>query len=416
MPIDVEVQLEKISRGATEVLPIAELKNKLIRARKEARPLQIKLGLDPTAPDIHLGNAVVLRKLRQFQDLDHEVTVIIGDFTAMIGDPTGKSETRRQLTPEEVAVNARTYADQYHKILDPAKTKVLFNSQWLGKLNLYDIVNLLAKTTIARILERDDFANRYKGGQPIHTHELMYPLCQGYDSVYLKSDVEIGGTEQRFNIMMGRDLQREHGLEPQVALFMPLLVGLDGVEKMSKSKNNAVGIDEVPNEIFGKLMSISDQMMPSYFELCTDVPLDEIQVLTDGGKTHPREAKKRLAREVIALYHGVAAAEKADAEFEGLFGRDRKSDHAAEDLPEIELPSPDGGPPGHVRAAAMLVSTGLASSSGEAKRLIQQGGLSIDGLKIIDPGSMLKLAAGQVIKVGKHRFVRLVSHAPRIDQ
>jgi len=407
MFIDVETQLEKIARGTTEIVPISELKEKLRRAAKEERPLQIKLGLDPTAPGIHIGNAVVLRKLRQFQDLGHEVTVIIGDFTAMIGDPTGKSETRKQLSPEEVANNARTYADQYHKILDPAKTKVVFNSQWLGKLNLYDLVNLLARTTVARILERDDFTNRFKQGLPIHTHELMYPICQGYDSVVLKSDVEIGGTEQRFNIMMGRDLQREHGIEPQVALFMPLLVGLDGVEKMSKSKNNAVGIDEEPGEIFGKLMSISDEMMPSYFELCTDVPLEEVKILTDSSKTHPKEAKKRLAREVISLYHGQESADKADADFEALFGRG-KNEISLDDLPELAIPDASDEPTGKLRAASFLVKAGLSPTSGEAKRLVQQGGLTIDGTKITDPGQPLELSAGQVVKVGKHRFFRLI--------
>ena len=410
MTLPVDQQIEQIARGTTEIVPLPELQAKLARAAKEGRPLQIKLGLDPTAPDIHIGNAVVLRKLRQFQDLGHEVSVIIGDFTAMIGDPTGKSETRRQLSPEQVAANAKTYADQYHKILDPAKTRVVFNSEWLGPLGLYQIVALLAKTTVARLLERDDFANRFGSGLPIHAHELLYPICQGYDSVYLRSDVEIGGTEQRFNIMMGRDLQREHGIEPQVALFMPLLVGLDGVDKMSKSKGNAIGIDEPPGDMFGKIMSISDEMMPSYFELCTDVPLDQIRVLTDGAQTHPRAAKKRLAREIVGLYHGADAAQAADDEFEAIHGKNKSRDAVPEDAPDVPVPAELVDAAGHVRVAALLTAAfpDLAATGGQAKRLIQQGGVSIDGEKIHDPAQTILVQTNQIVKVGKHRFARLL--------
>ena len=405
---DIERQLEIISRGTTEIVPLSELKEKLIRSAKENRPLQIKLGLDPTAPDIHIGNAVVLRKLRQFQDLGHQVTVIIGDFTAMIGDPTGKSETRNQLTPETVAANAKTYADQYHKILDPKKTTVVFNSQWLGELKLYNVITLLAKTTVARILERDEFTNRFRSGLPIHMHELMYPICQGYDSVHLRSDVEIGGTEQRFNIMMGRDLQREHNIEPQIALFMPLLVGLDGTEKMSKSKGNAVGIDEPPREMFGKLMSITDEMMPSYFELCTDVAHEEIAVLTDNMLTHPKDAKKRLAREIIALYHGVKAAQDADDEFEALFGGGAAKNAVPDDAPRFDIPSVLADAQGEISILTLIDKTNLVQSKSEAKRLILQGGVSLSGVKIHDPQESVTLVSGDVLKIGKHKFAQFV--------
>jgi len=403
MTLDVEAQLEKIKRGTTEIVPLAELKSKLERSTKTGQPLQIKLGLDPTAPSIHIGHAVVLRKLRLFQDLGHEVTIIIGDFTGMIGDPTGRSETRKQLTPEEVAVNAKTYEEQYLKILDPAKTKVVFNSQWLGVLNLYDIINLMGKTTVARLLERDDFSNRYNTGQPIHTHEFLYPLCQGYDSVYLKSDVEIGGTDQRFNIMMGRDLQRAWDIEPQVALFMPLLVGTDGVEKMSKSKGNAIGIDEAPNEMFGKVMSISDELMPNWFELCTDVPMDEVAVLCDGTKSHLGKTKRRLAREIIAIYHGQAAAVAAEEDFDRKFVEHK----VPEDIPTFVIPAELKDDAGKVRLAALITSLKFAPSGGEAKRLIKEGGVSIDGVKIEDISATIEVASGQVLKVGKRQFARL---------
>lgn len=405
MTPDVDQQIEKIARGTIEIVPLSELRTKLHRSDKEGKPLQIKLGLDPTAPNIHIGHAVVLRKLRLFQDLGHEVTIIIGDFTGMIGDPTGRSETRRQLTPEDVAVNARTYAEQYNKILDPAKTKVTFNSEWLGKLHLYDIINLMAKTTVARLLERDDFSNRYSTGQPIHAHEFLYPLCQGYDSVHLKSDVELGGTDQRFNIMMGRELQREFGIEPQVALFMPLLVGLDGVDKMSKSKGNAVGIDEPPFEMFGKLMSITDEMMPTYYELCTDIPMDEVRVLTDNARTHPNEAKKRLAREIIALYHGVAAAAAAAEQWDSVFS---KKESIPEDTPDFRITDDLRDADGAVRLVALIVAAKLAPSGGEAKRLVEQGGVSLAGQKIADTKAIVRPEPGQILKVGKRGYARLI--------
>jgi tyrosyl-tRNA synthetase len=408
MTLDVDVQIEKIARGTTEIVPLSELRTKLHRSAKEGRPLQIKLGLDPTAPSIHIGHAVVLQKLRLFQDLGHEVTIIIGDFTAMIGDPTGRSEARRQLSQEEVAANAKTYEEQYRKILDPSKTRVVFNSVWLGELRLLDVVNLMAKTTIARILERDDFANRYATGQPIHTHEMLYPLCQAYDSVHLRSDIEIGGTDQRFNIMMGRDLQRDWGIEPQVALFMPLLVGLDGVDKMSKSKGNAVGVDEPPFEMFGKIVSISDEMMPTYFELCTDIPMDEVATLTDSARTHPFEAKRRLAREIIARYHGGDAAAAADQEFARLHDKDKSADTVPEDTPDVSVPADLLDPAGALRITTLITTAGLSASTSEAKRLIEQGGVWLAGERIGDITATVQPQSGQILKVGKRRFARLV--------
>ncbi|MDR3710868.1 MAG: tyrosine--tRNA ligase [Capsulimonadaceae bacterium] len=402
--MNIEEQFEALARGAVEIVPRESLLEKLRQSQASGRPLQIKLGLDPTAPDIHLGNAVVLRKLRQFQDAGHEVTVIIGDFTAMIGDPTGRSEARKQLSPEQVSANAKTYADQYHKILDPAKTKVVFNSDWLGKLNLYDIVKLMAKTTVARILERDDFTNRFNNGLPIHAHELLYPLCQGYDSVVLKSDVEIGGTEQKFNILMGRDLQREDGVAvPQVGLFMPLLVGLDGIDKMSKSKGNAVGIDEPPLTMFEKLMSISDTMMTQYYELCTDVPLADVALLCDAGKTHPKLAKKRLAREIVSIYHGADAAQAADAEWEHIHAERELPD----DIPEFVVPAEllASGP---VRIVQIAIAAGLAATGGEAKRLVQQGGISFNGEKVKDTAATIEITNGDILSSGRRRFVKLV--------
>jgi len=407
MTLDIDQQLERIARGTSEIVPLAELKTKLQRSIRDGKPLQIKLGLDPTAPNIHLGHAIVLRKLRLFQDLGHQVTVIIGDFTAMIGDPTGRSEARKQLTPEEVAVNAKTYADQYCKILDADRTRVVFNSDWLGKLNLNDIVNLLAKTTVARILERDDFENRFKGGIPIHTHELLYPICQAYDSVVLKSDVELGGTEQRFNIMMGRDLQRESGIEPQVALFMPLLVGLDGVDKMSKSKGNDIGIDEKPSDMFGKVLSISDEMMPTFYELCTEVPLEEVAILTDGEKTHPMQAKRRLAREIVTIYHGAEAAQEAEDEFNRVHTSRSGHLEVPADTPDFVIAADLVTEDGSVRVLSIVSAVGFAKTNSEAKRLIQEGGVSIDGNKAGGVGDTIVVTPGMILKVGKNRFARL---------
>ena len=401
----IDQQIEMITRGTFDIVPKADLKAKLLQSAKSGKPLQVKLGLDPTAPDIHLGFAVVLRKLRQFQDLGHEVVIIIGDYTALIGDPSGRSTTRPMLSSEEIAANGKTYVTQLAKVLDPEKTIVRFNSEWLGKLSFAELVNLASKMTVAQVMQREDFANRFSLGQPIGLHELLYPLAQAYDSVAIHADVEMGGQDQTFNNLAGRALQKELGQEPQVVLLMPLLVGLDGIKKMSKSLGNYVGISEAPIIMFGKLMSISDSLMPSYFELCTDVPMEEVRTLTDGNLTHPREAKKRLGREIITLYHGAEAAQSADDKFE----RVHKEHQVPEEMPEITVPLDLCTADGQVRVTALLVAAGLAPSSGEAKRLIQQGGVSVDGLKLTDPAGMLEIQTGQVIKVGKNRFVRLLA-------
>ena len=394
-----------ISRGTFDIVPKAELKTKLEKSAKEGRPLQIKLGLDPTAPDIHLGFAVVLRKLRLFQDLGHVVVIIIGDYTALIGDPSGRSTTRPMLSTEEITANGKTYVEQLAKVLDREKTVVRFNSEWLGKLSFADFVHLTSKMTVAQVMQREDFAQRYEQGLPIGLHELLYPLSQAYDSVAIHADVEMGGQDQTFNNLAGRALQKELGQEPQVVLLMPLLVGLDGVKKMSKSLGNYVGISEAPSEMFGKLMSISDALMPTYFELCTDVPMDEVRALTDSSQTHPREAKKRLAREIIALYHNADAGRLADEEFE----RVHKDHQVPDEMPEIAVPSDICDAAGHARVTALLVAAKLAPSSGEAKRLIQQGGVTLEGEKINDPAQTVLIQTGQVIKVGRNRFARLIA-------
>ncbi|MDR7455261.1 MAG: tyrosine--tRNA ligase, partial [Armatimonadota bacterium] len=308
-----EEQLARLRRGAVEIISEEDLLAKL----RQGRPLRVKLGLDPSAPDLHLGTALVLRKMRQFQDLGHEAIIVIGDFTATIGDPTGKKQARPMLSPEAVAANAQTYRDQYGLVLDPARTRVVFNSQWLGAMTFADVIRLASRATVARILERDDFTTRLRAGVPIHLHELLYPLCQAQDSVALEADVELGGTDQKFNNLMGRELQREMGQEPQVVLLTPLLPGLDGVEKMSKSLGNAIGITEPPAEMFGKVMSIPDALMPTYFEYATDVPMAEVEAIVRGladGRVHPRDAKRRLAREIVEVWHGTQAAEAAEAE------------------------------------------------------------------------------------------------------
>jgi tyrosyl-tRNA synthetase len=391
-------QLEALKRGTDSIVSEEELLERLEKSQREGVPLKVKLGLDPTAPDIHLGTAVVLRKLRQFQDFGHEVVVIIGDFTAMIGDPSGKSEVRRQLSPEEVKANARTYEEQYTKILDPERTKVVFNSEWLWPMNFYDVVHLAAKATVARVLERDDFQKRLREGRPLGVHEILYPLCQAYDSVVLRADVEMGGTDQRFNILMGRDLQREYGQPPQVALFMPILPGLDGVQKMSKSLGNYVGISEPPDQQFGKLMSISDDLMPMYFELCTDIPMDEVRRLLAG---HPMEAKKRLAHEVVRMYHGAEAAERAQEEFERVHSQRA----LPEEIPDLLVPESalKDGKLWIVRAVALLIGSG----TGEARRLIQGGGVSLNGQRVTDVDMEFPLAGGEILQVGRRQFARL---------
>jgi tyrosyl-tRNA synthetase len=393
-------QLDILRRGTIEIISEEALLAKLALGR----PLRIKLGLDPTAPDLHIGNAIVLQKLRQFQDLGHEAILVIGDFTGLIGDPSGKSETRPALSPAEVEQNARTYRDQYGLILDPARTRVVFNSQWLGAMKFYDVIKLASRTTVHRILERDDFATRYAERLPIHLHELLYPLCQAYDSVAIEADVELGGTDQKFNNLMGRELQRELGQDPQVVLLTPLLPGLDGVQKMSKSLGNAIGITDPPNEMYGKVMSLTDDLMVPYFEYCTLVPLTEIRALAGdlaAGRAHPRDVKKRLAREITARYHGEVAARDAEAEFERVFAA-----HALpEEIPDVDL-SRDQLRDGSIRLVRLLVEIGLAGSRGEARRLISQGGVTLNGARI-NQDIDVRIQDGSLVRVGRRRFARV---------
>ncbi len=397
-------QLEIIKRGAVEIVPESELVDKLKASIDKGKPLKIKLGLDPTAPDIHLGHTVVLHKLRQFQDLGHQVVLILGDFTARIGDPTGKSETRKQLTEEQVLSNAKTYERQIFKILDRERTKVVFNSQWLAPLNFVQVIELAAKYTLARMLERDDFNKRFKEGLPISIHELFYPLMQGYDSVALEADIELGGTDQKFNLLMGRTLQKEYGQEPQVALMMPILEGLDGVQKMSKSLGNYIGIDEPPREMYGKTMSLSDELMLRYFELVTAVPLDELKAIESGlkdGGLHPRDVKMRLAREIVTQYHGLEDAKASEEEFKRIFQQKQLPD----DMPEFK-PSEDMIE--SVWLPKLMVASGSISSTSQARRLIQEGGVKIDGIKIDDPNILVTPSVGMVVQVGKRKFFRII--------
>ena len=394
-----------IRRGTVEVISEDELRQKLITARDEDRPLRVKLGLDPTAPDIHLGIAVVLRKLRLFQDLGHEVIIIIGDFTAAIGDPSGKSKTRPQLSVDEIQANAKTYEKQYCQILEPEKTQVVFNSEWLDRLTFSDVIKLTARTTVARVLERDDFVQRLEKNTSIGVHEILYPICQGYDSVVLKADIEMGGTDQKFNNLMGRDLQRADGQEPQVVLLMPLLVGLDGTEKMSKSLGNYVGIYESSNDMYGKLMSIPDELIFTYFELTTDVPLDEIhemQSALNNGELHPKVAKQRLAREVVSTYSHQDAAQAAETHFE----RVHKHKELPTNIPEITI-SKQNFIDGKIWIAHIIMESNFAQSSSEAIRLVKQGAVRLNGERITDDKATIDVK-NEVLQVGKRKFARLI--------
>ena len=391
-----------ISRGSEEILVAEELQAKLARAEASGTPLRVKLGLDPTAPDLHLGHTVVLNKLRQLQDLGHQVIFLIGDFTALIGDPTGRNATRPPLSPEDIATNAQTYFRQASLILDPEKTEIRKNSEWCEPLGAHGMIKLAAQATVARMIERDDFTKRYKAGTPISVHEFLYPLLQGYDSVALRADLELGGTDQKFNLLMGRELQRTAGQEPQCVLTMPLLEGLDGVEKMSKSKGNYVGITDAPAEMFGKLMSISDDLMWKYFLLLSFRPLAQIAALkaeADAGR-NPRDIKVDLALEIVERFHSRTAAEAALADFEARF----KQGEIPQDLPEIAL---GVGPVGIVQA---LKQAQLVASSSEAVRSIEQGGVRLNGEKVAD--RTLELAAGAyVLQVGKRRFAKVIIQA-----
>ncbi|WP_062283582.1 tyrosine--tRNA ligase [Neomoorella mulderi] len=398
---EVERQLKVLRRGVAEIIPEEDLKAKLKKSLSTGKPLRVKLGLDPTAPDIHLGHTVVLQKLRQFQELGHQVIIIIGDFTGRIGDPTGKSETRRQLSEAEVLANAETYKEQIFKILDPARTEVTFNSRWLARLTFADVIQLAAKITVARMLEREDFARRYQENRPISVHEFFYPLMQGYDSVALAADVELGGTDQKFNLLMGRHLQREYGQEPQVAMMMPILPGLDGVQKMSKSLGNYIGINEPAREMYGKTMSLPDELMLTYFELVTAVPLEELEAIRQGladGSLHPRDVKMRLAREIAGLYHGEAAAREAEKEFRQVF----QLGDLPEEMPEVIVSE------ARVWLPRLMVQAGLAPSTSEARRLIRQGAVKLDGARLDDPDAEIDVPDGAVLQAGKRRFARLL--------
>ena len=393
----VEESLELIKRGAIDLL----LEEELIERLRTGRPLRIKAGFDPTAPDLHLGHTVLINKLRQFQDLGHHVMFLIGDFTGMIGDPTGKNLTRQPLSREQILENAKTYQEQVFKILDPAKTEVLFNSTWFNRMTPADFIHLAAKHTVARMLERDDFGKRYASGQPIAIHEFLYPLVQGYDSVAMRADVELGGTDQKFNLLVGRELQKHYGQSPQIVLTMPILEGLDGVQKMSKSLGNYVGIRDEPNEMFGKLMSISDELMWRYFELLSFRPVAEIaewQRQTTAG-LNPRDVKFKLAEELVARFHGIDAGRHALATFIERFQKGA----LPENLAEMRVPSRNG----RLAIASLLKEAGLVASTSEALRLIQQGAVRIDGERVGDRNLELAVGSKHVYQVGKRRVARV---------
>jgi tyrosyl-tRNA synthetase len=397
----IEEQVSVIKRGAVDLINEKELREKLARSEKERRPLRVKLGLDPTAPDLHLGHTVVLQKLKQFQDLGHVAIFLIGDFTGMIGDPTGRSETRPALTKEEIMANAETYKKQVFKILDPERTEVRYNSEWFEKITAADMIRLCAQYTMARIMEREDFRNRYQNNLPISIHEFLYPLVQGYDSVALQADIELGGHDQIFNLFVGRDIQKAYGQESQVLVTVPLLEGTDGVNKMSKSYGNYVGIDEAPDDMFGKLMSISDNLMIKYYELLSDIPLDALEVLKRGlaaGAVHPKQAKVDFAKEIITRFHDEAAAQAAHENFEKMF-RDKE---IPDDIETVTMDRYDAG----IWLPKLMVNMGLVPSTSEGKRMIKQGAVTINGQKM----SSEDLPAGKelVIKVGKRKFKKLI--------
>jgi tyrosyl-tRNA synthetase len=406
-------QVELLKRGTVEIFTEAELAEKLTEAAKVPRKLRIKLGLDPTSPDIHLGHTVVLRKMRQFQDLGHKAVLIIGDYTARIGDPSGQCTTRPVLSPEQIEQNAKTYFEQAGKILDNSgdKLEIRYNSEWLSDLRLADIIKLTSNMTVARMLERDTFELRHKKGDPIGIHEFLYPLMQGYDSVMIKSDVELGGTDQTFNNLVGRDLQRIHDQSPQVVITMPILVGLDGKEKMSKSKDNYIGVTDEPKDMFGKVMSISDDMMENYFMLLTDQPTEKIAELVNPQKTHPKEAKVLLAKMIVAQFwdktsSGPLSVQVSDTlsisdavaiEFDRVFAQKQ----LPEKIPEVKIPAEP------IAASKLLLHCKLVSTGGEAKRMIKQGGASIDGKKLDDPKAEITPKDGTVVRVGKRKFARI---------
>jgi tyrosyl-tRNA synthetase len=392
-------QYELLAENTAEIITEEEFRKKLERSVSENRPLRCKLGIDPSAPDLHLGHAVVLHKLRQFQELGHHIIIILGDFTGMVGDPTGRSETRKQLTEEQVIANAKTYQDQIYNILDADKTELVFNSQWLAKLSFADVIKLASTLTVARMMEREDFSKRYQENIPISIHEFFYPLMQGYDSIAIRADIEFGATEQKFNLLMGRQLQREYGQEPQVAFTMPILVGTDGVQKMSKSLGNYIGITEPATEIYGKAMSISDDLMPEYYKLATSLSsavVKDIILSIDKGNLHPRDAKMRLAREIVTLYHGAPAAAEAEKVFRQVFQRGELPTEIA----AFHFNQPIG-------IVDLMVKTELAPSKNEARRLIQQNGVKINSETINKIDLELTGNADFIIQVGKRKFARV---------
>lgn len=401
MSKNIEFQLQKIKRGIVDLIDENDLRKKLEKAISENKPLIVKQGFDPTAPDLHLGHAVTLRKLRQLQDLGHRVKLIIGDFTAMIGDPTGRSETRKRLSREEVLKNAQTYQNQAFKILDPNKTEVVFNSEWFGKMKFEDVFDLLAKYTVAQMLEREDFANRYAKGLPISLIEFLYPIMQGYDSVMLKNDIELGGTDQKFNMLVGRYLQKEFGIEPQVIITMPILEGLDGVRKMSKSFGNYISIQEDPNNMFGKVMSIPDQLMEKYFILLTDVEEEKIKELIDKAKSgvlNPRDVKLYLAETIVSIFHDEEKAKQAKEEFIKVFSKKG----IPENIPEIRLKEDK------INIVELVFKTGAFKSKGEIKRIVQQGGVYFDNNRINDIKQEVEIEKEHILKVGKKKFFKIV--------
>lgn len=407
--LDPRQQLKIILKGVEEVINQEELLKKLENSKKNNQPLTIKLGLDPSAPDIHLGHAVVLRKIKQMQDLGHQAVIIIGDFTGRIGDPSGKSKTRNQLTKEEVIENAKTYEKQIFKILDREKTKLCFNSSWLEKLNFEDVLELAGKVTVARILERDDFENRFKNNAPIGLHEFFYPLMQAYDSVEIKADIEIGGTDQRFNILMGRTLQKDFGIDSQIPLFMPLLEGTDGINKMSKSLGNYIGINEDANTIYQKVMTIPDEFIIKYFNLATDLHPDEVSKIEEElseGRVNPRDIKMSLACEITALYQGIAKAEAAERNFQNVFQKNLLPDKMKEIAFE-QIQSQVIDQDGMIDIPRILVHADLVKSTSEARRLIQQSGVKLDGNKLEDP-KLIEISKDFVLQVGKSKFVKII--------
>lgn len=399
---ELEKQLALIERGVVDFISREELTEKLRRSIATGVPLKVKAGFDPTAPDLHLGHTVLIQKLKHFQELGHDVYFLIGDFTGLIGDPTGKSETRKPLTREDIARNAETYKEQVFKILDERRTKIVFNSEWLGKIDSFDMIRLASELTVARMLERDDFKKRFESGRPISIHEFLYPLIQGYDSVAMQADVELGGTDQLFNLLMGRDLQRNRGQEPQVVITLPLLEGLDGVNKMSKSLGNYIGISEDANNIYGKTMSVSDDLMFRYYELLSDISTEELKALEQGvsaGSLHPKEVKQQLARELTARFHSPAAALQAEQNFANVFSKNETPD----DLPEYTVSTAEA-----VWLPKLLADAGLVSSTSEGRRMIDQRAVSIDGEKIADSSYTVEPSGAFIIKVGKRRFCRVV--------